>query len=313
MHVAIIGIGAMGSLFAARLHASCDLVMCGDWPEQVESVRRTGLTLIDQRNHATQHQVRIADDVSEVGRVDLAIILVKSHKTEQAAALAEQILLSDGLVLTLQNGLGHAEKIAAVVAPVRVILGSTAHGAMLVQPGVVRHAGVGLTHITRPDSWTPGFDRLLQLFEHAQIEIAVVDDVRSVLWSKLVINAGINPLSALLRVTNGYLAEDSHARQLMMQAAEEAAQVARAQNIPLDYANAGQCALEVARATADNHSSMLQDVLRGAPTEIEAITGALVACGEKLNVPTPVNALLLRLMRAGAEKIEIAEVQQLLR
>lgn len=68
MHVALIGIGAMGSLFAARLHASCDLVMCGDWPAQVEAVRRTGLTLIDQRNHATQHQVRIADDVSEVGR-----------------------------------------------------------------------------------------------------------------------------------------------------------------------------------------------------------------------------------------------------
>lgn len=312
MHVAIIGIGAMGSLFAARLHASCDLVMCGDWPAQVDAVRRTGLTLIDQRNHATQHQVRIADDVSEVGRVDLAIILVKSHKTEQAAALAAQILLSDGLVLTLQNGLGHAEKIAAVLAPTRVILGSTAHGAMLAEPGVVRHAGEGPTYVARPASWTPGFDRLLQLFEHAQIEISVVDDVRRVLWSKLVINAGINPLTALLRVTNGFLVEHADARQLMMQAAEEAAQVARAHNIPLDFADAGQRVLEAARATANNHSSMLQDVLRGAPTEIEAITGALVAWGEKLNVPTPVNALLLRLMREGAKKIEITELQRLL-
>lgn len=312
MHVAIIGIGAMGSLFAARLHAFCDLVMCGDWPAQVEAVRRNGLTLIDQHDHATQHEVRIADEVSEVGRVDLAIILVKSHKTEQAASLAEQILLADGLVLTLQNGLGHAEKIATVIAPARVILGSTAHGAMLVEPGVVRHAGEGLTSLARPASWTPSFDRLLHLFEHAQIEVSVVDDVSSVLWSKLVINAGINPLTALLRVRNGFLVENEDARQLMMRAAEEAAQVAHAQDIPLDYANAGQRALEVARATANNYSSMLQDVLRGAPTEIEAITGALVACGEKRHVPTPVNALLLRLMRAGAKQIEIAALQRLL-
>jgi 2-dehydropantoate 2-reductase len=166
--------------------------------------------------------------------------------------------------------------------------------------------------LARPAAWTPSFDRILQLFEQASIETFVVDDVRSVIWSKLVINAGINPLTALLRVANGFLVENDLARQLMREAVEEAAQIARAQGISLDYTDAGQRALEVAQATAGNNSSMLQDVLRGAPTEIEAITGVIVKLGGGLHVPTPVNALLLRLMRAGAAKIEAADLQRLL-
>lgn len=312
MHVAIIGIGAMGSLFAARLHTSCDLIMCGRWPAQVEAVRRNGMTLIDRDGDTSQHRVKIVDDVSGMDRVDLVLLLVKSHSTGEAAALAGQILRSDGLVLTLQNGLGNVEKISAVIASTRVIAGSTAHGATMLRPGVVRHAGEGKTYIARPTSPIPNFERLLQLFERARLEISVVDDMRSVVWSKLVVNAGINPLTALLRVPNGYLVENDQACQLLTLAAEEAARVARAQGISLDYENAGQRALAVATATAKNHSSMLQDVLRGAPTEIEAITGAIVAIGEELRVPMPVNTILLRLMRTGAQKIEIAELQRLL-
>lgn len=149
MRVAIIGIGAMGSWFAARLRASCDLVMCGEWPAQVEAVRRNGITLIDLEGGTSQHRVKIVDDVSGMDRVDLALLLVKSHRTGQAAAWAGQILRSDGLVLTLQNGLGNVEKISAVITSTRVIAGSTAHGATMLQPGVVRHAGEGKTYIAR--------------------------------------------------------------------------------------------------------------------------------------------------------------------
>lgn len=311
MRVAVIGIGALGSLFAARFHSQCDLVMCGDWPEQVQAVRRDGLTLIDRHQRASLQRVRIANEVREVGRVDLAFVLVKSYKTGQAAALAEQILSAEGLAVTLQNGLGHAEILQAVLSPRRVILGSTAQGATLVRPGVVRHAGEGPTYLARPAAWTPAFERLLQLFEHAQMEVQVIAEVNRVLWSKLVISAGINPLTALLRQPNGYLVENEPARGLMLEAVAEAARVARTQGVALDPAEAGAQALAVARATAGNQSSMLQDVLRGAPTEVEAITGMIVACGAPAGLATPVNALLLRLLRTGAQKIDIGELVRL--
>ncbi|MDZ7268678.1 MAG: 2-dehydropantoate 2-reductase [candidate division KSB1 bacterium] len=311
MRVAIIGIGALGSLFAARLHALCELIMCGDWPEQVQAVRHHGLRLIDRHQRVSVHRVRIANDVREVGCVELAFILVKSYKTAQAAALAEQILAPEGLAVTLQNGLGHAEILQAALSPHRVIAGSTSQGATLVRPGVVRHAGEGPTCLAQPALWTPAFDRLLQLFEHAQMEVQVLPEVTRVLWRKLVISAGINSLTALLRQPNGYLVENELARGLMLEAVAEAARVARTQGVALDPAEAGAQALAVARATAGNHSSMLQDVQRGAPTEIEAITGRIVALAGQAGVATPVNNLLLRLMRDGAEQIDIAELIRL--
>jgi 2-dehydropantoate 2-reductase len=313
MRIGIIGIGAMGSLFAARLNAWAEVVMLGSWTAQLQALRQNGLALIDRDGRRQTQKIRVENEAGKTGDVDVALILVKSYKTDQAAALAKSILSPNGFALTLQNGLGNWEKIAAAVGRQRTILGSTAQAATMIAPGVVRHAGEGPTYLGRPSSPRLFFTELIALFHHAGLETHLADDMDSLVWSKLVINAGINPLTALLRVPNGFLVENSPARSLMMRAAEEVGQVARARGVKLAYPNAAQRTLEVARATADNQSSMLQDVLRGAPTEIEAITGTIVDYGQRLGVPTPVNALLLRLVRAGAAKVDVAELQQLLK
>jgi 2-dehydropantoate 2-reductase len=118
-------------------------------------------------------------------------------------------------------------------------------------------------------------------------------------WGKLAVNAGINALSAILNVPNGELLARPEALRLMEQAANEVAAVARAKGIALPFADAAAEARRVAAATASNLSSMLQDVLRGAPTEVEAINGAVVREGVRAGVPTPVNEELRRLVAAG--------------
>jgi 2-dehydropantoate 2-reductase len=117
------------------------------------------------------------------------------------------------------------------------------------------------------------------------------------IWGKLAVNAGINPLTGLLQVPNGYLATNAVARSLMNKAAKETEAVASAQNIALPYADAAEQALQVAQATATNRSSMAQDVARGAPTEIDSICGAIVRFGRELHISTPVNQALLQLIR----------------
>jgi 2-dehydropantoate 2-reductase len=124
------------------------------------------------------------------------------------------------------------------------------------------------------------------------------DDLDALVWGKLVVNAGINALTALLRVPNGALAANMPARALMASAIAEAAAVAQARGTALPYADPLAHTLAVAHATGANHSSMLQDVLRGSPTEIDAINGAVVREGLRLGVPTPVNSFLTDLMRA---------------
>ncbi len=127
-----------------------------------------------------------------------------------------------------------------------------------------------------------------------------MQDLESLLWGKLAINASINPLTSLLGVRNGRLLESAPARRLMAELADEVARVAAARGVELPFPDPGAAAEDVARRTAANRSSMLQDLLRGAPTEVEAIQGAIVKAGEAAGVPTPANRLVADLIRARA-------------
>ncbi len=297
MNITIVGIGALGCLFAGRLANLANVWMLGHWPEQVHALQQDGLTLLEPAGGESHFAVQVTDDPTVPPPADLLLVLVKSYQTAQAIAQAKALLAPEGLVLTLQNGLGNLEQIAAVVGAERAALGTTSEGAAVVRPGVVRHAGRGLTHLAG-EQLRP----VASLFQAAGFNTHLVDqaDVDSLLWGKLAVNAGINPLTALLRRPNGYLLENEAARQLMETAANETATVAAAQGIPLPYASAAERAAEVAQATAANLSSMLQDVLNGRPTEIDAICGAIVRLGHEHGVPVPTNELLLRLIEANA-------------
>ncbi|MBX3060951.1 MAG: 2-dehydropantoate 2-reductase [Anaerolineae bacterium] len=307
MKIAIIGIGAMGSLFGAHLHPLADVTLLGEWPEQLATLRENGLLVEMTDGRTFRTPLRATNIIADVSPADLALILVKSHKTAAAANVARQLLAEDGLTLTLQNGLGNLETLAHELTPHPAALGVTSAGAAMAGPGHVRVAGMGHTYLAPPTG--PGarvtLAEVAALFQQAGFPTDLTDNPISLVWGKLAINAGINPLTALLRVPNGYLAEEPAAQTIMFQAANEAAAVAQAQGISLPYADAAQRALDVARGTATNQSSMLQDILRGARTEIEAICGAVVRYGRAYRVPTPVNEVLL----AEIKKLEIGRLE----
>jgi 2-dehydropantoate 2-reductase len=194
--------------------------------------------------------------------------------------------------------LGNLELLSKAVGPQRAAIGITAQGATVSQPGQLRHAGEGPTYLAGTPSQLAQLQTVSELFNAAGIETSLADNVDSLVWGKLAINAGINPLTALLNVSNGALVENQILRRVMSAAAEEVEQVAAAQGIRLPYASAAERTAEVSKATASNRSSMLQDLSRQAPTEIEAISGVVVQLGDKLGVPTPVNRILFKLIKA---------------
>jgi len=296
--IAIVGAGAMGSLFGGTLSNVAPVILLDPWREHVAAIRRDGLHIVELDGSERIVRVAATDDPNEVGAVDLAIIFVKSRQTEMAARWAKRFLREDGLALTLQNGLGNAETIAGVLGWQRTCSGVTAHGATLLGPGRVRHAGQGPTHLaTRPEI----ADRVAAVadtFRRAGFEVHVSADLDSLVWGKLIINVGINALTAILRVPNGALAEIEAIDALMAAAVTEAVQVAEAKGIALPYPDPLQRVREVCVATAANRSSMLQDVLRGAPTEIDVINGAVVREGQRLGIPTPTNRFLVQTIKA---------------
>lgn len=316
MHVVVLGVGAMGSLFGAYLAPLVDITLVGRWPAQLAALRRPGLTLIRPDGRRTQQALHATDDVRRAAPADVVLVLVKSHQTARAAAQAAEVLRPQGIAVTLQNGLGNREILADAVGAARVAQGVTSEGATLLAPGEVRHAGHGLTHLAATPQTAARLSHFATLLRQAGLETQLSEQVDGLVWGKLAVNAGINPLTALLRVRNGFLVKNAAARRLMSAAAEEVAAVAAAAGITLPYPNAAQQAATVATATAENYSSMLQDVLRGAPTEIDAICGAVVRHGQAVGVTTPLNEALWRLVRAaetGARRpVQAGDVNALL-
>ena len=298
MKIVIVGTGAMGSLFAALLARFADVVMVGSWSEQLLAVQEEGLILHHVDGQESRHIISATTLSAEAAPAELAIVAVKGWQSEQAAQLAHEALSPAGLALTLQNGLGNFEKIGDVVGLDRVAVGVTSEGATMLGAGVVRHAGNGHTYFAATESTRYRLEQTAVLFNQAGLPATVVEDAQGLIWGKLAVNAGINPLTALLQVPNGYLVQDARAFDIMCRAASEVAAVASKLGVDLPFAGAAAQAEEVARATANNRSSMAQDIARGMPTEIEQITGAVVHQGRSLDVWTPVNEALLLLVRA---------------
>ena len=215
--------------------------------------------------------------------------------------MTRQVLSPNGMALTLQNGVGNLERLTAVLGQNRASLGITSEGAALLEPGVLRHAGSGHTTIADASEAAIPPQEIVALFQAAGFATSLSANVDGLVWGKLAVNAGINPLTAVLQVPNGFLAENDAARALMTLAAQEVAAVAAAQNIQLPFADAAAQALAVAQATAANQSSMRQDLMNGRPTEIEAICGAVVAAGQRLGVATPVNLVLQTAVRQAEQ------------
>jgi 2-dehydropantoate 2-reductase len=297
MRITIIGAGAMGSLFGGLLASVAEVGLVDPWREHVEAIRHEGLRLVEPDGEKVI-SITATTDPGQIAPTDLAIVFLKSHQTEWGAEMARGILKPDGMALTLQNGLGNRDVLARVLGAARAWQGVTAHGATLLGPGKVRHAGRGPTHLETRAEIADRAEQMAGLFQQAGIETHLSSDLDSLIWGKLVINVGINALTGILRVPNGMLSELGPACALMDAAVEEAMQVARAKGIRLPYDDPIQKVHDVSAATGANRSSMLQDVLRGSLTEIDVINGAIVREASALGLQAPVNKMLTELIKA---------------
>lgn len=293
MRIVVFGTGAMACLFASRLSGVAHVALIGTWTEAIRLIRERGILLEDAKKVQT---IRVQAEYlgAQLPPADLAIVLVKSWQTANIAKYIPRCLSAEGLAVSLQNGLGNLELLGERVFP-----GTTSEGATLLGPGHIKRGGSGPTHMVAPD-------RVVEIFNKAGFESYSCSpgEANSLLWGKLSVSCGINALTALLRISNGELLKRPAAADLMVKAALECASVAKACGIILPFADTVGRVREVAERTAANKSSMLQDILRGAPTECNAINGAVVREGKRLNVPTPVNEILYKLIKAVTHRNE---------
>lgn len=293
--ILLVGTGALSTLFAARLsEAGHHVSMLGTWKDGLQSLNQNGARVTDASGHERAFQVHATDNPGDLANVKHAIVLVKSWQTKRVAEKLKGILAPDGIVLTLQNGLGNRETLARDLGAERVALGVTTTGATLLGPGLVKVGGEGVISLEQNQALGP----LEAALRSSNFNLQIVNDAWSLIWGKLIINAAINPLTALLQVPNGELLTQPWARKAMSALARETAEVAQAEQVKLPFGDPIKAVEDVARKTAKNLSSMFQDVQRGAPTEIDAICGAIVKVAEKHNMPAPLNWKYWQLVKA---------------
>ena len=296
LHLLIVGAGAMGCLFAARLkRVGLQVTLLEKAREVVDSINKRGIFV---EGVSGQYQATVpATSGRTAHQPDLVILCVKSYDTREAGETLRPWLQPDVPILTLQNGVGNIEILQELFGKERVLGGVTAEGATLLGLGTIRHAGPGETIVGRGRD----AEDIVSVFEKAGFNIRAVDDIDAFIWGKLVINVGINALAAVTGLKNGRLAELKGTRCVMEALVHEAVAVTKAKKIVIPYTDPLGRVVDVCKATAGNVASMLQDVLNKKRTEIDSINGAVVREGAALGIPTPVNSTLTSLVRALEE------------
>jgi 2-dehydropantoate 2-reductase len=297
MKIVIMGAGAMGSLFGGHLARSEEEVwLVGNRKEKIDAILSVGLTI--EKNEKTQIiRVNATSDVASVGKADLVIFFIKTYHTEKAVSNALVLQKEDTTFLTLQNGLGNEDVICKKVNRSNVMLGVTNHGATLIRPGYIRHAGWGKTYIGELDGKiTDRATHIAQIFSSVGIETKVSPNIHDLVWNKLLTNVGINALTALTGLKNGQLLDYPETLRLMEALVSEASEVARKKGIqieknPIDKVKA------IAEATRKNRSSMGQDFDYRRRTEIDAINGVVVREAERLGISAPYNQMITDLVK----------------
>jgi 2-dehydropantoate 2-reductase len=303
MKIVIVGPGAMGCLFAAllkRQKAGHEIWLLDKQPERAKSIKSSGITVEGITN--IKQPIDITVDAKVIGPAELIIIATKSYDTESALNSIKPLISDATNVLSLQNGIGNLQLITDSVGEDRTVCGTTSHGAIGISDGRVKHTGKGETIIGKSTGKIFRDLRCISNILNASgISTKVSKDVNAVLWSKLIINAGINPLSAICRLPNGALLKHEGVKELMRQAVVEAAKVAKKHKVKLIYDDPLQKVESVCQATADNISSMLQDVLNKKHTEIDFINGAVSRYAKSSGIKTPVNDIITQLLKVIQE------------
>ncbi len=307
MKIVIVGPGAMGCLCAAFLaKAKEEIWLLDKNKERVAQINEKGIS-VEGISGNWQAGVKATADCKEIGQANLIIICVKSYDTKAAIMHAKALVGDNTKVLTLQNGIGNIEIISEVVGADKVMGGVTNLGATLIDVGRVRHAGRGETVIGRIDGKIPVEMRAIrEIFNKVGLEARISRDIKALLWSKLIINAGINALTAVTRLNNGRLVELEGTRRILREAVTEAVRIAKRKRIKLIYDDPLAKVEAVCEATATNVSSMLQDVIRKKRTEIDFINGVIVRQGQELGIPVPINSLLVDLVKTIEQSYNLA-------
>ncbi|MCU0821107.1 MAG: 2-dehydropantoate 2-reductase [Spirochaetes bacterium] len=295
MKAGIVGAGAVGSIFAYFFNrAKIECAFYEKDPETVLQIKKGLNVIVDDKIEVISIDINDAPDILK--GCGIVFLFVKCYSTEKAVEEIKDIIDKNSIVVTLQNGIGNKEIISKYISDDRIVYGSTSIGATKIDANSVRPGGTGNFVIGGKESGA--VKSVEELLRKANFDVQVTDNPDTAVWKKTIVNAGINPLGALLSIPNGMIINNEYTLKLQQLLVGEAVNVANAVGVKLDADEMIELTRSVCVRTFQNLCSMLQDVKAGRRTEIDNINGIIVEYGRQNSIDISVNEAVYRLIKA---------------
>lgn len=302
MKIAVLGAGAMGSIYGGHLSLNNDVYMIDKKQELVDTINNDGLKLFENNNDVIYNPKAVTES-KNIGEVDLVILFVKSLYSRAALMEKSHNIGGNTYVMTLQNGAGHEDIISEFVPMERIIIGTTEDNGAILDTGYVRRGGKGKTNIGMllPDS-NNMLEKVKEVFDSCGFDTHIYSNIQQLIWDKLFTNVSLSALTGVLQVPMGFIAQDEYAWNMAVTLIKEAMAVAKAMGLDFDEAEMIERVKNTSLGSPEGRTSIYTDLSKGRPTEVNTISGAVVKAGDKVGVPVPSHKMIVNIVHAMENK-----------
>ena len=302
MKIAVLGAGAMGSIYGGHLSLKNEVYMIDKKQELVDEINNNGLKLFENDKDVIYRPSALTESKG-IGKVDLVILFVKSLYSKIALMENSNIIGVNTYIMTLQNGAGHEDIISEFVSMERIIIGTTEDNGAILDTGYVRRGGMGKTNIGMlvPDK-NGILEKVKEVFDSCGFDTHIYSNIKQLIWDKLFTNVSLSALTGVLQVPMGYVAKDKYAWEMAVILIKEAMTVAEAMGLKFNEEEIIERVKNTSLTSPEGRTSIYTDLKKGRLTEVNTISGAVVQAGEKLGVNVESHKMIVNLVHAMENK-----------
>ncbi|MBQ3402794.1 MAG: ketopantoate reductase family protein [Synergistaceae bacterium] len=298
MRIAVIGAGAMGSIYGGRLSLKNDVYLIDTNPAVIEAVNTGGLVL-EENGQDNTYSPKALTSAAGLEPVDLVILFVKALYSKAALSGNRNIIGPDTYLMTLQNGSGHEDILSEFATTERIIIGTTEDNGAVLSPGHIRHGGKGNTNIGMLVPDTQGFlPKVKECFDACGFNVKIHSNIQQLIWNKLFVNVALSAVTGILKCEIGYVYENENAFALTKSLLHEAVTVAHALGLEADEAAITDEIIGVCTNSPHGVTSICADLRAGRKTEVATISGSVVRAAEKCGVDVPCHKFIVNIIHA---------------
>ena len=298
MNIVVIGAGAMGSIYGGRLSERNMVTLVDTNEALIEKVEKDGVVLEENGQDRVYHPA-IGHDASSAGTADLVILFTKSLYSRSALENVRSAIGPDTYLMTLQNGAGHERILGAFADPSHIIIGTTEDNGAVISLGHIHHGGEGVTNIGKLDGRDDRFLLMVKdAFDSCGFDVRIHGNIQQLIWDKLMTNVSLSALTAILQCDMHYISENEHAFSICIHLIKEAIVVARTMGLQFDEDKVIEKVRKTSESNKGGYTSIMMDIRNGRKTEVDTISGAVVAKAHELGVSVPHHEMVVSLIHA---------------